>query len=503
LFVRLGHVAGPLVDLNTLRGSGVAGPQVGTGAGLPTRFATLVADYVSGTGLPRTIGKSQDQPQVNLLAWQGAASSGLTGWAKQLAADTLGAMYNLDQGTALPEDAPYVLLAALRYLQTQMTGSTLSAPTAGLQPATVSTGTQTGVNTPAGNAIVNLSVKNPQGLNLQLLFPETLTITCTRDSQGGATAGNESVLIAGEAAVDPAGPLGFLYPAGSGASAALNLADGSKSASTGNLLQNSDFFTSTTSNVPDNFTLVIGAAGTDTFTDTGNAYTTGGGSVKFTGTGAALLDSITQAFNTPPATGVGAGGAAYKLLPDTQYCVNLWVKTNAVPAAGILELALIDGSANVLNDDNGVANSKTFDLTSGGLNIGTTFTNISATFRTPANLTTQTTPFKLRYRLSTAITSGNSVWAGRMSMVAMTPLYNGGPFCSVHSGSKNLIAGQLPDTWQMTVANNYATSGTGLMHLWLDRLYGFRNLLVPSAGAYPISFQLPYKAASVLDSLIS
>jgi hypothetical protein len=479
LFVRIGHVLGPAADLLALMG-GPATSNITSGFLFPARFTTINTDTTNGTGLPKLLART---PPYQALAGVQQAQGVLFQWLQQYVKDILGAMYNLDQ--SLPEDAPYNVTAALKYLITQMTGSTLSSPTATVQACTLSLGAQTAVNTPIGNPIIVLSTKNTQGLTLQLVFPEVLRFTTTRDQQGGATAGNEQISVAGQPAQTNA--FSQAYPGGSGATGNYNCVDGSKSNSTGNLLQNSDFAVATASTA-DNWVYTVGVVTTDIITDSGNAYTTGGGSLKFIGTGGAVLDAVTQSFNTTPVAG-GGGGTTPPLVADTQYAVNCWIKTTSVPAVGVFELALIDGAGNVLADDNGTNNLTTFDLTAGGLNVGNTYVNVNTTFRTPKNMTTQTTPFKLRVRLSTAITNGKNLWIGRLAMAAMTPLYPGGPPCAIFSGNTATINGLVPDQWTITNTNTY-----GLIQRWMDRIFGLRAL----------NLQLPYTGSpSVADTLIA
>ncbi len=506
LFVRWGHILGPLQDLNALRG-GKAGPQVGTGAGWPTRFATIDTDLGNGTALSKTRGRAADNPFNNLAQFQASGFGGAFAWAKTLMADILGAMYNLDQPTALLEDAPYNLQAALIYLIGQMVGATLSTPSSTVQACTAAIGAQTaGTVTPAGNPVIVASAKNVQGALLQLMFPETITVKCTRDSQGGAAAGSETLTFYGETAAgdSPAGTA-FVYPGGSGAQVGYTLVNGELSNSGGNVLQNSGMAKFTNANIPDNWVKTVGIIGTDILDGgSGNVYTTGNTHVlQLHGDGATLV-ALTQSFATAPSTTLGAGGTSYALLPDTQYAVSMFVKVlSTVPAAGVLELALVDGANNVLADDFGNNNLTTFDLTSGGLNIGASYVNVNTVFRTPANLMTQTTPFALRLRQSTAITSGKSAYVARLAMALMTPLYNGGPFFQCFSGNANTINGAVPDAWTVAVSNNYSTTAHGLFQQWLDRVFGLRAILIPTGGT-PVSLQFPYAASpTVADSLIA
>jgi hypothetical protein len=382
-------------------------------------------------------------------------------------------MWSVDQG--FPASAPLSLLtaidtaSALRTLIAQM--NTAAASVNASVPAA---GAQTAVGAPNGNPVVVLSFKNGQGLTGQYLFGEVLTLTCSGDSQaGGATLGNEPLSVKGQPAVSDV--FSQLWPGGNGQSLTLNAVDGSKSNSTGNVLQNSDFAVASVPNIPDNWTLQVGVAGTDVFASAGNAYTPGGGSLQFTGTGSALLDAVTQAFNTAPSVAVGVGGTPYALKPDTVYHVNGWVKCSATPTAGVLELALTDGSAYpgaVMNDDAGTANLFTKSLTA----VSTTYVNFNGVFRTPAVLPA-TAPYRLRVRLSTAIDSGKSAFVGRLSLCEAKQLYAGGPFASVHSGNAKLISG---DSWTVAVTNTF-----GAVQKWMERIFGMRNLglQIPASGS--------------------
>jgi hypothetical protein len=484
LFVRLGHVFGRLADLQALRGSGVAGPQVGTGAGWPSLWSTVEADYANGTALRQVV----EGAYSDLSSWQGQQQAIFNAFQTR-AKNTLKAMYNVDQGMSA--------LASLAQLTQNPTDSfvmaaliaQMKAASASVQGSTPALGAQTAVGSPAGNPQIVGSVKDARGNTLQYCYPETLSFVCSRDAQtGGATAGNETLTVQGQPTIS--GPFDPLWPGGSNVNGTLALVDGSKNnPTTGNVFQNSDFAVATTVNVPDNWTIQVGAAGVDVFTDAGNAYTPGGGALKFLGTGAALLDAVTQSFNTTPATGVGAGGTSYKLLPDTQYIANFWVKTTSVPTAGVLEMALIDGSAYpgaVVADEQGVNNLKTYNLTAGGLNIGNTYTPLNFTFRTPTTLT-GTAPYRLRLRLSTAIDSGKAVWVGRLGGAVANPLYAGGPSFQAFSGSAPAIAGLAPDAWTMALTMTF-----GVIQSWFERVWGMRGmgLVLPFSGSPTVADSL-------------
>jgi hypothetical protein len=256
--------------------------------------------------------------------------------------------------------------------------------------------------------------------------------------------------------------------------------DGTKNNSAGNLLQNSSFEVFSTANVPDNWVLAIGAAGTDVFNGgSGNAYA-GSGSLQFTGTGAALLDAVTQQFGTTPTATVGAGGTAATLLPDTQYAFSGWIKVSATPTAGVLEFALIDGAGATINDDAGTANAVTQSLTA----VTSTWQPVSGVFRTPAVLPSTA---KFRVRLSTAIDSGVSVFVDRLALAAMNQVYAGGLYLAAFSGANKLITG---DTWLLAMTNTF-----GAVQKRAEMVFGMRAL--------GLQFPNTTSSPTVADSVIA
>jgi hypothetical protein len=183
---------------------------------------------------------------------------------------------------------------------------------------------------------------------------------------------------------------------------------------------------------------------------------------------------VAQPFNTPTSTAPGAGGTPSTLKPDTQYAGSVQIKCSSTPAAGTAQFSLVDGTNTVINDDQAVANSAVRTLTT----IGTTFTNFTFVFRTPAVLPTTV---KLRVSLSAAISTGVSVYFSRLGFAPMTKIYDGGPFFSVFSGNARLIAGNTPDTWTYGLGNTY-----GQMIQYLQRVFNLTSLgLTPPAAASP------------------
>src|SRR6266446_7758532 len=274
LFVKLGHVGGRVLDVIALKG-GTATARVLSG--IPAGVALLETDYNAGTPEANIL----DGIYTSVSGFQGAQAGFLT-QLQQLAAKTVIDMVALDLGLTNYPPATAPVLPALKTLISQMAG------VATVKASVLSVGSQTAVGSPNGNPVIVVSVIGGNGLTEEYAFPDTLTFTCTTDSQRGAVLGNEIVTVTGKPLVSDV--FSHLWPGGSGVNVPLNAVDGSKSNAGGNLLQNSDFATYTTTDQADNWTYVVGAATTDFF-NAGTAYATGGGVLKILGTGAALLDT--------------------------------------------------------------------------------------------------------------------------------------------------------------------------------------------------------------------
>jgi hypothetical protein len=436
----------------------------------------VIPDYAAGTPLPQVV----DGAPGALSAYQESLRSFIIDYQTR-AKNTLLAMYAIDQQGANPNaplsqlTAGFTLTQALQTLISQM-----KAAAATVQAATVTAGALTAVGTPVGNPTAVVSLKNGQGAALQLCFPETLRLTVTGDSQsGGGTLGNEPYSVAGQAAVADA--LSHLWPGGSGVNTSGSLVDGLKDNSAGNLLQNSSFLAFTTANYPDNWLVGSGAAGTQILNGTGtNTYLPGGGSLQFVGNATAA--GVAQPFGVTPSTAAGVGGTPAVLKPDTVYHYSVPYKLSlASPAAGVLEVALTDGSAwpgAVLADDAAANNLKTQALTAIA---DTNWHVLSGDFRTPAVLPTTTPVARLRVQLSTALSVGTSVYIAQPTFTAPAgpsdgALYAGGPFLTLHRGPNRVIAGLNPDSWTLAIGNSYSTSGGGLLQQYFERIFGLRNL---------------------------
>lgn len=287
-----------------------------------------------------------------------------------------------------------------------------------------------------GNPVWVVSLKLPNGLSAQNSFAETLTATTIADAQfGGGAAVNQQVInILGEAAVQSG--LSPLYPAGSGANVNVTLINPNATGSlTANNLKNGNFETWTTANTPDNFVIETGTAGVQVLRSA-TAYT-GTYALSYVGD-AATNTSIYQEF------GQTSTGTPNNLQPLTQVAVNLFCKVDIAPAAGVLQVALVDGSGTVVNDQNGVANSFTVNL----VTVGTSYVAKNATFRTPADLPST---LRLRLKLTTPLSAGSVLLMDNLTLAIMSPLYPQGPSVSVFAADTQTVRG---DTWTVDVTND-------------------------------------------------
>lgn len=441
LFVRLGHLY-KIAD--------VILTHVGTT--IPAEVDTLFADYTTS-----------DQDQVSglypaLTSYKTTPGTFLS-YLQSLAQNTVVAMVQDDA----PQPTPS-LSNALTYVIDQMKGTVDS-----LEDCTVSA-TVTPVAGNTGNAAFAVGMKDKTGLNLELAYAETITARVTSDAQsGGATAGRESVSLAGYAAATSA--LSSAWPQGSGGSGSLQLISGSVSAlgGTQNWLTNSDFETFTVANIPDNWHIGTGSAGSTVLKSTAQHYT-GAASLEFVG-------NSSESTSVYQELGVDTSPRA---APLDQLACCVWVKTSNTPAAGVLTVELVDGSGTGIVDAQGTDSAFTVDLTT----VGTTFAAQTGFLRTPRVLPASV---RLRLRLSTALSTGTDVFMDRISLARPAQLYAGGPFIAGFSGATNVIAG---DAWKLAISNNRA----GLLQTYSERFFNLRTLglIFPSSTT-----------ATIPDSLIA
>lgn len=351
-------------------------------------------------------------------------------------------------------------LGSIREVIRQMNvqGATILAATITATP-TAFTGT--------GNGVVVVSTKRPyDGKVLENSFAENLTVTCMSSSYlTGATAGNEQMRITGTGLT---GSFSFDWPLGSNCIKSTNVINSQANNGQGNLLTNSGFDT-WASGAPSNWTVVTG-----TLTQENSIVYTGGSAILLTGDGS-TLNRWYQQFDVS----TGTNGSPN---PIAQYGMNVFLRRDGTAAAaGVLSVELVDGNNTIIQDENGVNNALSIDLTA----LTTVYTAYNVSFRFPAILPST---MRIQYRLTTALTNARNVYIDAMSLGAQTQLYPSGPFVSVHAGS---VPFQVGDYSTITVTNSRGAAGTlntfqTLLARVIPEVYA-NGILFPSSSSPTIS----------------
>ena len=418
----------------------------------------VVGQYDEESDLQAQIGASYID-QLNSAANVGTLS-------QSLAIDTLNRMIFRDTPRISQNLTTLNITQSLEELILQMDQAGASVLKA---VVTATPGTVTGI----GNGILNASIYRPQdGRTQENAFAENVQLVCTGDSYTEtATEGNEPFSIEGTG--NEPNFFAFDWPLGSNASGGLTAIDGNVDVGSGNYLTNSGF-EKWTDNVPDNWELLVGTAGTNILENTGQVYD-GDAAVQITGDGSGTLTEIVQEF------GITTGTIAI-LQPFNQYGVCIFARRDGVaPAAGVLTIDLIDENDDVLEDEAGNLNTFSIDCTT----LSTNYASFTGAFRTPRVMPETV---YLRIRLSTALTNGRSIYLDKLSLGLMTQLYPSGPYFSVHAGSVPFGVG---DYGEVTITNSRGAAGSldtfqTLFARYFSQMYT-EEYLLPSSATPTIS----------------
>lgn len=245
---------------------------------------------------------------------------------------------------------------------------------------------------------------------------ELIEARCIQDAQDGSISrGSEIFQIRGQ----PSYPnLDYRFPAGSGtlisiASLTAAVDGGSRGA---NCLTNSDF-EDQTSNVPDNWTVSSGTAGTDFLTETtaANVYR-GSKAIKLAVTGATM--KIRQQLGS----GTGSLG---RIAPDRPYVIAFSAKKDA-SATGVIRVSVQDASGNIIDSGN-FLNSQNLSA------ISTSYGIHSATLRSPRIIPDE---IYIVVETTTAIATA-AAYIDEVIVAEMTPIAPGGQALAIIAGSSN------------------------------------------------------------------
>jgi len=304
LFNRLGKIGALIKNARSYQGTQLTA-MTDTASG-------VVAQFDSESDIQAEMG-SNYQSLLN------TAGGSIGSFCQQMAIDTLNRMV-FRANRIINQNLTQVnlegsLIELIRQMELQ--NATVLAMTVSATPGSF-TGT--------GNGVINASVKRPfDGRFLENVFAENLLFICTGDSYNGtAIAGNEPFSVQGTGASDS--PWNFDWPLGSNAQTSINAIDGNSDFSAGNILTNSGY-ESWTNNIPDNWDLDVGVAGTNTNRNNSIVYD-GEYSLQITGDGSGTLTSLLQEFDSESGT-LGTIGPQQQV----SYCV--WTRRDGTaPAAG-------------------------------------------------------------------------------------------------------------------------------------------------------------------------
>jgi hypothetical protein len=436
-FERIGAIGGLIYDFNNF---------AATNAVTDTNF---ISQYFTGDDLAMIDGFQSQQSSAQ------SSLNGYPGYWQGVAATITNTMV-LNSNPLLTSTNTIASLQAIIYQMQQAT-------------QTLQTYNSSVTITPTliqGDGVCVGNVTTPDGLNCQMAFVENVTIACTQDENtSSGLIGNETFVGTGQVGYSA---IGYQYPGGSGSSVTTSAINADGNNSFGTLLYNGDF-ENWTANVPNDFEVVTGTAGTQILQ--GSVPYTGTYNLQFVGDGSTLTQ-ITQTFGTDtPAT----------LAYATSYAVNCWIKCSATPAAGVLTISLVNGSGTVINNEQGTPNTITKALTG----VSTTYIPFNGIFQLP-----QVVPstVKLSIKLTTALSSAHTLDIDRLALGPVTTMYNGGPSFAIFSGSTNFYAGPNNSTpgdyFTLAVANGRPSNNKTMLWL-LDRLFSLKqnSLIFPTSGS--------------------
>jgi hypothetical protein len=438
LFVRLGTQAAALNSTNTFRGTT-----------LPGAFDAVLGDFESAeqNAVSDIWSQYTNFPSVN-SSWQTYLSG--------LATTTIVKMVRTDAD----EVADRSLLYCLGYVKDQMLTNSESIT----RPTVTAVVTPDGSN--VGDTKVVASVTDNDGLVMPYPYSENVAVTVTADYLSGATAYREPASVVGQPAASDV--LASTWPDGSGVNTSVTTADASQNG----LLTDGDFESWTNTNTPTNWPIAVGTAGTTILRST-TALGAGTYALSFVGDGSQL-------------TGVYQ---SVSLTRQTVYAACVWVRKSGTVSAGVLRMALTDGSGTVVNDDAGNAISVSVPYT----DLTTSYAPVTLFIRVPF---VPPSTMRLSLSLTTAVTAAGVVLMDRACVVAATRLYNGGPYLALFSGGQKAVVG---DNWTVAVANNHTVTNFTRA---LDRVFGLRGL-VPLGVPAGVGFKFPQAASGTIsDDLI-
>jgi hypothetical protein len=295
---------------------------------------------------------------------------------------------------------------------------------------------------------------------------EIVEARCVQDAQDGSIAyGSEIFELRGQPGYPP---LDYRFPAGSGRSMRIpticaSVDNGPRGQ---NILTNSDM-EEFTSNVPNQWTVSSGTAGTE-FQTSATPYRGVNSLTVVGGTG--------STFKIRQQMGVSSGTFG-RLVPDKPFVIGCAMKRSGV-STGTIRLAVEDGSGNIID-------SGSFKLDIDTSAITTSFAQYTVTLRAPRSI-----PEECYFSIqSTVALTGKGCFIDEIVLAELMPLAAGGQAFGVIAGEADWA---VDDNARLQFTNN----DEGAFVRALDRLFDMYGL--------GLSLPADYSGTeTILDSLIS
>lgn len=411
LFTRLGRIVKYFNDYLTFQGTAL----MGSGSGADD----ILDEYSDRRDLVKSLQSDYESFAGNVSAFNGKLVNHATATLADLRL-TLNA----------PSSGPSTILPLL--------ARQMAVDSQSLDANVISAPVVTVVSGAVGDGTLVCSKLDVDGQDDQRIKTEAVAVACVSDSGTGSTAGGETFSVVGY----PSQPTSGSYKTRGSGSTRVTVADSS------NLISNGTFETFT-ANIPDDFTLVAGTAGTHVLQETVNFHR-GAGALKLDGDAVATTVTLTYDLSD--------------LLPSTIYAANAWVrKSGTVSAGSNLQIAVTGTGFTTVN----LYNADPTGLT-------TSYAAKNNFFATPGVVPTN---LKLTITWTAANTAGATALIYIDDLVLVRPSVLGHVQYAIFAGDTDFAIGD-----QFTVAT--ANDGAGVFSSWFARVY---DQQLPVSGAPTIS----------------
>lgn len=317
-----------------------------------------------------------------------------------------------------------------------MLQSTVGSPTIALGSGDVGNGTLVAVNT------------DWSGVIQQQILNQVVRFQCTNDQYTGATAGAEQFSTTGY----PFAQSNYAGQLGNGNGSSLSVANNSPQ----QLIQNGGFDTFTT-NLPNNWTLVAGTAGTNVLS-TLTTHSPGALALLFQGNSSAATVTITQALSP-------------QLQTRSKYGLGIWMRKGGGTFAGGSNLKISIYSPSGAMSEVNIFNADPTTLTTSYI-LYSGFMNVGATFATDATA---------RINWTGAASEATTAQIFMDDMVVIPATSFGGVAYFLERGSADFLKNDF-------ITSTTTNDNAGLWSSFFARFYSIQFPLVASAPTFSESW---------------